>query len=156
MIKARIFIFTGNIHVGDIQLETISNCLPKSVTNICHQNMSPTKWKPLLKKWFILEVHNKNREYRETNFTWADFWYKLIILTKNKRWQSVSDSVTKIPSPTLCHRNLVWEPKMGWGVFHRERLHVFVCKLDIFLSNSQRVRICHFVSEVTSVKESHA
>ena len=81
----------------------------------------------LRKKWFILEVHNKNREYRETNFTWADFWYKLIILTKNKRWQSVSDSVTKIPSPTLCHRNLVWEPKMGWGVFHRERLHVFVC-----------------------------
>jgi len=93
------------------------------LAQIRHQNLSPTKWKPLLKKWFILEVHNKNREYRETNFTWADFWYKLIILTKNKRWQSV----TKIPPPTLCHRNPVWEPKIGWGVFHRERLNVFVC-----------------------------
>ena len=134
MIKARILIFAGNIRVGDINLFAKIR-----LQNICHQNLSPisiygSKMKQiLLQKSFILEVQKENRAYQETNFTWADFWYKLIISADNKRRKSV----TKISSPICYHQNPVWELKLDWDIFLR-LMHVFVCYFLIELIGSSK------------------
>ena len=144
MIKARIFIFAGNIHVGDTLGEH------KFITyGICQQNLSPTsiygfKMKKILwKKLFILEVHKENRAYRETNFTWADFWYKLIISAGNK----------------ICHQNLVAtilssKSRLGAKIGLRSFYGEWMYSSAIFLSNSQRVQKSHFVSKVHQSKTS--
>ena len=115
---------------------------PKFVANI---DIRFQNEKILLKKSFILEVHKENRAYRETNFTWADFWYKLIISADNKHRKSI----TKISSTKLCNRNPVWELKSDWELFT-----VNEC---IWLLFSYRThwgfKKSHFVSEVHQSKK---